>query len=173
MPPREDRLLLEPGRCGGIKKRFLLGFHKDMEAEIVRNFDLVSPAYRARIPAALLLSVLCISCKLVTMADGDFDLDAMLDSALDEEFDAPATGAEAGGESDGELDLDAMLDEAMVSAALDGEAAREQKQGINAASERVSAARQGFVARTSDVYRSRGLLSRFAKLSSACCASCV
>ncbi|CAM9113995.1 unnamed protein product [Laminaria digitata] len=75
------------------------------------------------------------------MADGDFDLDAMLDSALDEEFDAPATGAEAGGESDGELDLDAMLDEAMVSAALDGEAAREQKQGINAASERVSAAR--------------------------------
>lgn len=47
-----------------------------------------------------------------TMADDDIDLDAMLDSALDEGFaDPPEAG---GAEGDGEIDLDAMLDEAMV-----------------------------------------------------------
>ena len=113
-----------------------------MEAKVVGNFDVVSPAHLARIPcAAPLLSSLYISGKLVTMADEDFDLDAMLDSALDEEFDAPATAAEADGESDGELDLDAMLDEAMVSTAVVGESASEQKQGVNVASEKTSAAR--------------------------------
>lgn len=53
------------------------------------------------------------------MADDDIDLDAMLDSALDEEFAATSpTGADAGGEGGGgsDLDLDAMLDEAIVSA---------------------------------------------------------
>lgn len=78
------------------------------------------------------------------MADEDFDLDAMLDSALDEEFEAPATAAEAGGESDGELDLDAMLDEAMVSTALDNESAPQAVTAV--ASEKTSAARQGLVA---------------------------
>lgn len=87
------------------------------------------------------------------MADGDFDLDAMLDSALDEEFDAPATAAEAGGESDGELDLDAMLDEAIISTALDAEVAPEQKQGVNVASEKTSAARQGLVSYDSYIRR--------------------
>eukprot|EP00752_Nemacystus_decipiens_P017548 g15727.t1 len=52
------------------------------------------------------------------MADDDLDLDAMLDSALDEGF-ADPTSAQAGGEEDGEIDLDAMLDEAMVSSVLD------------------------------------------------------
>lgn len=46
------------------------------------------------------------------MAD-DLDLDAMLDSALDEEFAAPNVTAETDGGDDGELDLDAMLDEAI------------------------------------------------------------
>ena len=50
------------------------------------------------------------------MAD-DLDLDAMLDSALDEEFATPKTAAETNGGDDVELDLDAMLDEAMVSSA--------------------------------------------------------
>lgn len=52
------------------------------------------------------------------MADDDLDLDAMLDSALDEGFADPAA-AQAGGEEDGEIDLDAMLDEAMVASVLD------------------------------------------------------
>lgn len=63
-----------------------------------------------------------------TMADDDFDLDAMLDSALDEGFADPAA-AQAGGEDDGDIDLDAMLDEAMVASVLeegDGAAAAEK-----------------------------------------------
>lgn len=56
--------------------------------------------------------------EAVTMADDDLDLDAMLDSALDEGFADPAA-AQAGGEDDGDLDLDAMLDEAMVASVLD------------------------------------------------------
>ncbi|CAM9586458.1 unnamed protein product [Scytosiphon promiscuus] len=53
------------------------------------------------------------------MADDDFDLDAMLDSALDEGFAEPA--ADKAGQGDGgEIDLDAMLDEAMVASVLDG-----------------------------------------------------
>lgn len=49
------------------------------------------------------------------MADDDIDLDAMLDSALDEGFaDPPEAG---GAEGDGDIDLDAMLDEAMVASA--------------------------------------------------------
>lgn len=77
------------------------------------------------------------------MADGDLDLDAMLDSALDEEFDAPTTAPDAGAGSDGELDLDAMLDEA-----LDGEAAAapEQKQSAVASEKTPGAARQVLVA---------------------------
>lgn len=53
-----------------------------------------------------------------TMADDDFDLDAMLDSALDEGFAEPAAD-KAGSGDDGEIDLDAMLDEAMVASVLD------------------------------------------------------
>ncbi|CAM9646000.1 unnamed protein product [Ectocarpus sp. 13 AM-2016] len=57
------------------------------------------------------------------MADDDIDLDAMLDSALDEGFaDPPEAG---GAEGDGEIDLDAMLDEAMVASAPGGAAAKE------------------------------------------------
>lgn len=52
------------------------------------------------------------------MADDDFDLDAMLDSALDEGFAEPA-GDKPGGGDDGDIDLDAMLDEAMVASVLD------------------------------------------------------
>lgn len=48
------------------------------------------------------------------MAD-DLDLDAMLDSALDEEFAPPNMTAKTDGGKDGELDLDAMLDEAIES----------------------------------------------------------
>lgn len=52
------------------------------------------------------------------MANDDFDLDAMLDSALDEGFADPAA-ARAGDEDDGDIDLDAMLDEAMVASVLE------------------------------------------------------
>lgn len=48
------------------------------------------------------------------MSDDEFDLDAMLDATLDEEF-APSAVAEEGVEDD---DLDAMLDEALVSGAV-------------------------------------------------------
>ncbi|CAM9603359.1 unnamed protein product [Ectocarpus sp. 6 AP-2014] len=59
------------------------------------------------------------------MADDDIDLDAMLDSALDEGFaDPPEAG---GAEGDGEIDLDAMLDEAMVASAPGGAAAKEAR----------------------------------------------
>lgn len=60
------------------------------------------------------------------MADDDIDLDAMLDSALDEGFaDPPEAG---GAEGDGEIDLDAMLDEAMVaSVPASGTAAKEAR----------------------------------------------
>lgn len=54
-----------------------------------------------------------------TMADDDLDLDAMLDSALDEGFADPGAAQQAGGEDEGEIDLDAMLDEAMVASVLD------------------------------------------------------
>lgn len=52
------------------------------------------------------------------MADDDIDLDAMLDSALDEGFADPAA-AQTGGEDGGDIDLDAMLDEAMVTSVLE------------------------------------------------------
>lgn len=66
------------------------------------------------------------------MADDDLDLDAMLDSALDEGFANP-NAAQAGGEDDGEIDLDAMLDEAMVASVLDegdGSAAAEKSRYV-------------------------------------------
>ncbi|CAM9566931.1 unnamed protein product [Pylaiella littoralis] len=53
------------------------------------------------------------------MADDDIDLDAMLESALDEGFAVPAA-AETGDEDVGDIDLDAMLDEAMVASVLEG-----------------------------------------------------
>eukprot|EP00903_Cladosiphon_okamuranus_P019603 g18028.t2 len=64
------------------------------------------------------------------MADDDLDLDAMLDSALDEGF-ADPTAAQTRGEDDGDIDLDAMLDEAMVASVLDevdGAAAAEKSR---------------------------------------------
>lgn len=100
----------------------------------------MSPAVQLRNPEALLCLLPAVQLLyLITMADGEFDLDAMLDSALDEEFDAPATAPKAGGESDGELDLDAMLDEA-----LDGKAAAapEQKQSVVASEKTSGAGRQ-------------------------------
>lgn len=63
------------------------------------------------------------------MADDDLDLDAMLDSALDEGFADPGAAQQAGGgEEGGEIDLDAMLDEAMVASVLD-EGAGDATQG--------------------------------------------
>lgn len=66
------------------------------------------------------------------MADDDIDLDAMLDSALDEGFADPAA-AQTGDEDCGDIDLDAMLDEAMVASVLDngdgnGEATAEKSR---------------------------------------------
>lgn len=67
------------------------------------------------------------------MADDDFDLDAILDSTLDEEFATPTTTAGVA-DDDCDLDLDAMLDEAIVSVApdpADGEVAQQKRQGTD------------------------------------------
>lgn len=147
MPPREDRLCSSRADAAELKNGFGWVSTKIWKRKLPGKLTKV-PLYTE--PTQHSSVLLCISCKLATMADEDFDLDAMLDSALDEEFEAPATAAEAGGESDGELDLDAMLDEAMVSTALDGESAPQpapkQKQGVTVASEKTSATRQGLVA---------------------------
>lgn len=70
------------------------------------------------------------------MADDEIDLDAMLDSALDEEFAAPDAAAEAATTEDSDIDLDAMLDEAMVSAAVDGEGVAAAKKASAAGNSR-------------------------------------
>lgn len=141
MPPREDRLCSSRADAAELKNGFGWVSTKIWKRKLPGKITKV-PLYTEPIQHSSVL--LCISCKLATMADEDFDLDAMLDSALDEEFEAPATAAEAGGESDGELDLDAMLDEAMVSTALDNESAPQAVTAV--ASEKTSAARQGLVA---------------------------
>lgn len=74
------------------------------------------------------------------MADDDFDLDGMLDAALEEGFAAPSRAVEAPGE-ESDLDLDAMLDEAMESTALDRE--REGKQQGVAVVEKTSVTSRG------------------------------
>lgn len=69
------------------------------------------------------------------MAD-DLDLDAMLDSALDEEFAAPSVTEKINGGEDCELDLDAMLDEAIeTSLETTGEVQPHQGVACSAADE--------------------------------------
>lgn len=63
------------------------------------------------------------------MADDDIDLDAMLDSALDEGLAATTTDEPA----EVELDLDSMLDDALGSVAVDTAGVGNVEQGGGAA----------------------------------------